>query len=77
MELGGGRRVEADAIDPAVGLSEIAATGEAVGPGGRPLCVVHARGSDAAETAAARVRAAIRVGAAAPAERPVVTEELS
>jgi thymidine phosphorylase len=81
MELGGGRRIESDVIDFAVGLDAIAGPGTAVGPGGgsRPLAVVHARTEDAADAAAAAVRAAITVGesGSAPPEVPVVTEVLA
>ena len=52
MRLGGGRRRAADTIDPAVGLSDVAAIGEAVGPE-RPLCRVHARRDEDARVAAA------------------------
>jgi thymidine phosphorylase len=76
MALGGGRRRESDAIDHAVGLAEVAGIGAEVGPGGRPLCVVHARDEAGAEAAAAAVRAAIEVADAAPAPAPVVAEEL-
>ena len=41
--LGGGRARETDQIDHAVGLTEVAAPGEHVGPGERPLARVHAR----------------------------------
>ena len=41
--LGGGRRHEAEGVDHAVGLSEVAAPGERVGPAERPLALVHAR----------------------------------
>jgi thymidine phosphorylase len=76
MDLGGGRKVESDAIDPAVGLADVASPGEAVGRGGRPLAVVHARDEAAADAAEAAVRAAIAVGDTAPEERPVVAEVL-
>jgi thymidine phosphorylase len=69
--LGGNRRREDDAVDPAVGLSEIAPTGAEVG-GDRPLAVVHARDERAWEAAAAALRAAVRVGDEAAPERPVV-----
>ena len=52
LELGGGRPREDAAIDHAVGLVDVAGLGEEVGPGGRPLAVVHARDADAAERAA-------------------------
>jgi thymidine phosphorylase len=76
MELGGGRKVESDAIDMAVGLADVAGPGEAVGRGGRPLAVVHARDEAAADAAEAAVRAAIAVGDRPPGERPVVAEVL-
>ena len=65
LELGGGRRREDQGIDHAVGLVDVAGLGEEVGPGGRPLAVVHARDLATAERAAARVRAAFAVGDAA------------
>jgi len=68
MRLGGGRRRAEDAIDHAVGLSDVASIGEAVGPE-RPLCRVHARREAEARAAAATVRAAIEVGER-PAEAP-------
>jgi thymidine phosphorylase len=69
--LGGNRRREDDAIDPAVGLSQIAPVGASVGPD-RPLAVVHARGDASAEEAVAALRAAVSVGEAAPDARPVL-----
>ena len=42
VELGGGRSRAADAIDPAVGLTELAPIGAEVGPDA-PLARVHAR----------------------------------
>ena len=76
MELGGGRKVESDAIDPAVGLADVASPGAAVGRGGRPLAVVHARDAAAADAAERAVREAIAVGDAPPEPRPVVAEVL-
>jgi thymidine phosphorylase len=69
--LGGNRAREDDVVDPAVGLSHVAAVGDAVGPDA-PLAMVHARGDAAAEAAAAALRSAVTVGAQAPAPRPVV-----
>ena len=52
VELGGGRARAADAIDPAVGLTELAPIGAEVGPDA-PLARVHARNADQAEAAGA------------------------
>ena len=76
IDLGGGRRREDDAIDHAVGLTEVAAPGERVGPADRPLAIVHARTDADAEAAIAALRAAYTVGDEAPPERPVVLERL-
>lgn len=61
--LGGGRRIETDQIDPAVGLTDVIALGDKV-EAGQPLATVHARTEDAAEAAAQAVQAAIMIGAA-------------
>jgi thymidine phosphorylase len=73
LELGGGRRREDEGIDHAVGLVDVAALGEEVGPGGRPLAVIHARDVAGAERAAERLRAAFTIGDA-PAALPPLTE---
>ena len=77
LELGGGRLREDQGIDHAVGLVDVAALGEEVGPGGRPLAVVHARDAASAERAAARVRAAFRVGDAPAEPLPPLAEALA
>jgi thymidine phosphorylase len=41
--LGGGRARETDPVDHSVGFTEVAALGELVGPGERPLAIVNAR----------------------------------
>ncbi|MGA8335902.1 MAG: thymidine phosphorylase, partial [Solirubrobacteraceae bacterium] len=46
VNLGGGRAREDDIVDHSVGLTEVAALGERVEPGGRPLALVHARDDD-------------------------------
>jgi thymidine phosphorylase len=76
VELGGGRRHEAEGVDHAVGLSEIAAPGERVGRDDRPLAVVHARDAAAADRAAHRLREAFTIGDAAPTGPPAVRERL-
>jgi thymidine phosphorylase len=73
--LGGGRLRETDPVDHGVGLTEVAAPGERVGPGERPLALVHAASEDAAARAVEALRAAYTLGEA-PEERPVVLEVL-
>ena len=62
VNLGGGRAREDDVVDHSVGLTEVAALGERVEPGGRPLALVHARDDDSARRAADAVRAAFVLG---------------
>ena len=76
VELGGGRRNAADSIDPAVGLDALAGLGAEVGPG-RPLARIHARDSDAAAAAAARIVAAYEIADVAPPREPAVKERLT
>jgi thymidine phosphorylase len=74
-ELGGGRRDVADAIDPAVGLSEVVGIGAAVGPedaSGRPLALLHARSADDAERIAGVLSSAFTIAEEAPPKRPVI-----
>ncbi|MEM7320593.1 MAG: thymidine phosphorylase [Pseudomonadota bacterium] len=56
--LGGGRQVESDLIDPAVGLSNVARLGQKLDKGA-PMAVVHASREDKARKAAQAVRDAI------------------
>ncbi|WP_353474446.1 thymidine phosphorylase [Salipiger sp. H15] len=75
VHLGGGREVESDPVDPAVGLSHVLRLGQAV-EAGQPLARVHAAGAGAAEAAAQAVRAAIRIGEA-PELGPLVRERIA
>ena len=75
VELGGGRRTPGAAIDPAVGLTGIAAIGEAV-DGERPLALVHAASRADAERAAATLREAMLVGDAAATPPTLIQERL-
>jgi thymidine phosphorylase len=61
VELGGGRVRPSDAIDPAVGFSDLAGIGAEAGPR-IPLGIVHARDEADAERAGAALRAACRIG---------------
>ncbi len=75
IDLGGGRRRVEDGIDYAVGLSEVAAIGESVGPE-HPLCLIHAAGEAYLERAAAAIAAAITIGDEAPPSAPVVRQRV-
>ena len=72
VTLGGGRLRAGDMVDPAVGLNDLIRLGESThGRLGR----VHARSDAAAETAAAAVRAAYRLGEAHPG--PLIRERVT
>ncbi|APX10785.1 thymidine phosphorylase [Tateyamaria omphalii] len=75
VDLGGGRKVESDVINPAVGLSDVLRLGTKVAKG-QPLCVVHAARFADADRAEAAVRAAITVGAQAPAVPELIAERV-
>jgi thymidine phosphorylase len=70
VDLGGGRKVESDRVDPAVGLSEVVELGARV-ERGQPLARVHAAREGQAEAAVRAVQGAIRLGAA-PEVPPLV-----
>jgi thymidine phosphorylase len=76
VALGGGRTREDDPVDHSVGLTEVAAPGEQVAAGGRPLALVHAKDEDAAHRAADALRAAYTLGEHAPDSPPAVLEVL-
>lgn len=65
VELGGGRRVETDSVDPAVGFSDIARLGAKISKGA-VLGVVHAVRPDQADRAEAALRSAMSLGPKAP-----------
>jgi thymidine phosphorylase len=77
VALGGGRRRAADAIDPAVGFSDLARTGQRVGPEEQPLAMVHAHSRSEAEQAARQLRAAVRIGVSGVAGVPLVSGLIS
>lgn len=76
VSLGGGRTRPQDPVDHAVGLTGLAALGDAVGAD-RPLAVVHARTAQQAEHAAAMVRAAYRTTGRATTANPVVVDRIT
>ena len=76
VELGGGRRRVDDTLDLSVGLSGMAAIGTLL-DADRPLAVVHAATREAAQQAAAQLRAACVVAPEPPAARPLVYDILA
>jgi len=74
--LGGGRVRADQPIDHAVGFTQVAPMGAAVGPD-RPLCLVHARTMGQAEAASAEVREAITIGDEPPDAAPVILERIA
>jgi thymidine phosphorylase len=76
VALGGGRTREDDPVDHSVGLTEIAAPGEEVAPGGRPLAMVHAKDEESARRATEALRRAYELNDKAPKETPPVLEIL-
>jgi thymidine phosphorylase len=74
VTLGGGRVREDDPVDHSVGLTDIAAPGEAVAPGGRPLAMVYAKDEESARRAADALREAYELGDSVPRTPPPVLE---
>jgi thymidine phosphorylase len=76
IELGGGRRQVGEALDLAVGFSDIAPIGTRLDEA-MPLAVIHAASEEAAENAEQNLLAAVAIGDAEPAERAVISEILT
>jgi thymidine phosphorylase len=74
VALGGGRTHPADAIDHAVGLSEVLGLGERV-DADRPFAIVHARTDAGLEAATRAIAAAVSVVEDAPVTRSRVVIE--
>ncbi|KPP83363.1 MAG: thymidine phosphorylase [Rhodobacteraceae bacterium HLUCCO07] len=73
--LGGGRQVETDVIDPAVGLSDLVLLGERVDPG-QPIARIHAAREADADRAGAALLAALTIADEAPALPPLIHERI-
>lgn len=74
--LGGGRRKPGDALDYAVGLTQITGLGHQV-TAGEPLAFVHAQTEGAAQQAIAEIQAAFEYGSAVVADHPIIYQRLS
>ncbi|MEL7092413.1 MAG: thymidine phosphorylase [Pseudomonadota bacterium] len=75
LALGAGRAVESDAINPAVGFSDVVRLGTAV-TRGQPLAVIHAARPEDADRAEAALRAAILLGPEAPHVPGLISERI-
>lgn len=75
VALGGGRRVEGDRIDPAVGLTGLCSLGSQLAKGA-PMAFVHARTDAGADAACAAVLDAIQLGEA-PAPAPLIIDRIT
>lgn len=73
VALGGGRQIESDLVDPAVGLSDVVQLGVRVEKG-QPLARVHAARIGQADQAALAVRRAITLSQSAPAKQILIHE---
>ena len=76
VRLGGGRMVESDIVDPAVGLAELAPLGAQLSRGG-VIGVVHAADEAAADIAEKSLRAAYTLSQTAPVVPPLIHERIS
>lgn len=72
--LGGGRRVESDRINPAVGLTDVVSLGAKIAQN-QPLCTIHAASDEAAEEAAQAILQAITIGKK-PDIQPLIRERI-
>jgi thymidine phosphorylase len=75
VAMGGGRFVETDRINPAVGYSDVARLGTKVSKG-HPLAVVHAGRPDRADAAERALRAAITIGSTKPTLPNLIYERI-
>lgn len=76
VDLGGGRLVETDVVDPSVGMTDVVRLGDKVAKG-QPMLRIHAAREEQAAAAAQAALAAITIGAEAPPKEPLVHERIS
>ena len=76
VKLGGGRLVETDQVDHAVGFSEIASIGTKLSKGS-PILKIHAARIDHAEEAKRQVLAAFKLSDSAPKEPELVLKRIT
>ena len=74
VELGGGRMVETDRVDPSVGITDVIPLGRRV-ERGDPIAWVHAKNDSDADRAVANILSSLTIGGADP-DHPVVHERI-
>lgn len=75
VHLGGGRLVESDQVDPAVGISGLVPLGAKVAKG-QPLARIHAAREDGADAAVQAVLDAVKITAKPPAVPELIRERI-
>ena len=75
VDLGGGRRVENDVIDPSVGIDHVLPLGTAVGRGD-VIARVHANRLDRAQAAVKALENIILMGDVAMDQPPLILEQI-
>ncbi|MBA84011.1 MAG: thymidine phosphorylase [Rhodobacteraceae bacterium] len=75
VDLGGGRHVETDVVDPAVGLSDVAPIGSFLHRG-QPLARVHAAREAAADQAVRQVLLAVEISGQVPVAPQLIYERI-
>src|SRR5690606_24924200 len=76
VALGGGRTRADETIDHRVGLAQVAALGQEVGPD-RPLAFVHAADESTAHATCAALKAAFQVGGTGGELHPVIYDRIA
>src|SRR6056297_1922350 len=76
VSLGGGRQVETDVVDPAVGLGDVVSIGDTITKG-QPLARIHAAREGQADAAENAVRAAITLGDGPATAPKLVLEQIT
>ena len=75
VEMGGGRNVETDQVDPSVGLSDFLSLGQRVEKG-QPICMIHAADEASASRAEAVLRANVIIDEGGAEPQPLVLEKV-
>lgn len=75
VNMGGGRNVETDVIDPSVGLSDFCSLGRSLEQG-QQICMIHAADESSADAAEAALRQSVVIGEGGFEPQPLVLEKV-